>query len=80
MAVLGGIFVVVWIVAGRILQPLRLMNQIARTITESDMTERIPIQGSDEIARISETFNDMLDRLQSAFDSQQEFLKDVWCT
>ena len=77
VAVLGGIFVVVWIMAGRILQPLRVMNQIARTITETDMTERIPIQGSDEIARIAETFNDMLDRLQSAFDSQQEFLKDV---
>lgn len=76
-AVLGGFFVIAWIVAGRILRPLRLMNQTARDITESDMTQRIPIQGSDEITETAVTFNNMLDRLQFAFDSQQEFLKDV---
>ena len=77
VAVLGGFFIIAWIVAGRILRPLRLMNQTARDITESDMTQRIPIQGSDEITETAVTFNNMLDRLQLAFDSQQEFLKDV---
>ncbi|MBE7382691.1 MAG: HAMP domain-containing histidine kinase [Leptolyngbya sp. SIO1E4] len=76
-AVLGGFFVIAWVMAGRILMPLRLMNQTARKITESDMTQRIPIRGSDEITETAATFNEMLDRLQFSFDSQQEFLKDV---
>ncbi|MEO1350668.1 MAG: HAMP domain-containing sensor histidine kinase [Cyanobacteria bacterium J06635_15] len=75
--VLGGFFLIAWIMAGRILRPLRLMNQTARKITASDMAQRIPIQGSDEITETAATFNDMLDRLQFVFDSQQEFLKDV---
>lgn len=77
VGVLGVFFIIAWITAGRILAPLRLMNQTARKITESDMTQRIPIEGSDEITEVAATFNDMLDRLQLAFDSQQEFLKDV---
>ncbi|MEL6128462.1 MAG: HAMP domain-containing sensor histidine kinase [Cyanobacteria bacterium J06554_1] len=77
VAVLGLFFVVAWITSGRILRPLRLMNQTARQITESDMTQRIPIQGTDEITAVAATFNQMLDRLQAAFDGQQEFLKDI---
>ena len=77
LGVLGLFFVVAWTTAGRLLKPLRLMNQTARQITESDMTQRIPIQGTDEITAVTVTFNQMLDRLQAAFDGQQEFLKDV---
>ncbi|MEO1144465.1 MAG: HAMP domain-containing sensor histidine kinase [Cyanobacteria bacterium J06638_22] len=77
VAFLGGFFIVAWTTAGRLLRPLRLMNQTARQITESDMSQRIPTQGSDEITAVTTTFNDMLDRLQDAFDGQQEFLRDV---
>ena len=77
VALLGGFFIVAWTTAGRLLRPLRLMNQTARQITESDMSQRIPTQGSDEITAVTTTFNDMLDRLQDAFDGQQEFLRDV---
>lgn len=66
-----------WITAGRVLSPLRLLTQTAQSITESDMTQRIPVQGADEIADLTATFNEMLDRLQFAFDSQLEFLKDA---
>ena len=76
VGLLGLFFVIAWITAGRLLKPLRLMNQTARQITESDMTQRIPIQGTDEITAVTVTFNEMLDRLEAAFDGQQEFLKD----
>ncbi len=66
-----------WVTAGRVLSPLRLLTKTAQSITESDMTERISVKGSDEIAELTLTFNEMLDRLQVAFDSQQEFLKDA---
>jgi signal transduction histidine kinase len=69
--------VLAWIAAGRVLSPLRRAIKTAQSISESDMTRRIPVRGTDELAELSATFNEMLDRLQFAFDSQQEFLKDV---
>jgi len=70
-------FLLAWFTAGRVLYPLRLLTKMAHSITESDMTQRIPIQGKDEIAELAMTVNEMLDRLQAAFDSQKEFLKDA---
>lgn len=77
LVVLSVFFLLAWITAGRVLSPLRLLTKTAQSITESDMTQRISVKGSDEIAELSLTFNEMLDRLQFAFDSQQEFLKDA---
>ncbi|KAM3092555.1 ATP-binding protein [Phormidesmis sp. 146-35] len=66
-----------WIMTGKILAPLKLLTTTAQSITESDMTQRISIHGRNEIAELGDTFNEMLDRLQLAFDSQKEFLKDA---
>lgn len=77
LVVLSLFFLLAWITAGRVLSPLRLLTKTAHSISESDMTQRITVKGSDEIAELSLTFNEMLDRLQFAFDSQQEFLKDA---
>lgn len=74
---LGISFALAWVTAGRVLRPLRLVTQTAHSITESDMTQRISTRGRDEIAELATTFNDMLDRLQLAFNSQKEFLKDA---
>lgn len=70
-------FLLAWVTAGRVLSPLRLLTKAAQSITESDMKQRIPAKGTDEIAELTATFNDMLDRLQFAFDSQQKFLNDA---
>lgn len=69
--------VIAWIAAGKILAPLRLLTQTARSITETDLTQRLPVQGRDEIAEMTLTFNQMLDRLQAAFTSQQNFIRDA---
>lgn len=69
--------VLAWVVAGRVLAPLRLLSDASRSITESDLTQRIPVQGSDEIAELTTTFNEMLDRLQAAFTSQRNFIDDA---
>ncbi len=68
---------VAWITAGRVLAPLRLLTKTALSITESDMTQRISIKGTDEIAELGSTFNEMLDRLQAAFDSQKAFINNA---
>jgi signal transduction histidine kinase len=66
-----------WITAGRVLAPLSQLTETAREISESDLTRRIPVKGSDEIAELSATFNEMLDRLETAFASQRNFIDDV---
>ena len=66
-----------WVVAGRVLAPLRVLRDTARSISESDLTRRIPVEGDDELADLARTFNEMLDRLEAAFASQKEFISDA---
>ena len=66
-----------WRVADRILGPVKKVTQAARGISESDLRGRIEISGSDEIARLAQTFNDMLDRLEDAFTTQRRFIDDA---
>ena len=73
-----------WVLAGRILAPLRELRETARSITQTDITRRIPVTGSDEIAELARTFNAMLDRLEASFGSlesavasQRAFVSDA---
>lgn len=68
---------IAWITAGRLLAPLRQLTETAQRITETDLSQRMAVRGTDEIAELTLTFNQMLDRLQAAFTSQQDFIKDV---
>ena len=66
-----------WVVAGRVLAPLRTLDETARSISETDLTRRIPVSGNDEIAELGTTFNAMVDRLERAFASQRAFVSDA---
>ena len=66
-----------FVVAGRVLAPLRELTDTARSITETDFTRRIAVEGDDEIAELGRTFNAMLDRLQAAFAMQKDFVSDA---
>lgn len=66
-----------WVVAGRILAPIRTVRQAAAEINEHDLTRRIPVRGNDDIAALAEQFNAMLDRLERAFRTQRQFLDDA---
>jgi DNA-binding response OmpR family regulator/HAMP domain-containing protein len=70
--------VVAAIAAGRILAPVRLVTETARTISETDLSRRIPAPGTDdEIATLAATFNGMLERLEHAFATQRNFVDDA---
>jgi signal transduction histidine kinase len=68
---------IAWLIAGRVLSPLRELKETAQAITESDLTRRIDARGNDEIAELARTFNGMLDRLGSAFATQRSFVSDA---
>ena len=74
LAVLG---VVGWVVAGRLLSPLRLLRDTAQRITDSDLSERIPVSGADDISDLARTVNSMLDRLEAGFGAQRTLLDDA---
>ncbi len=63
--------------AERILTPVRLVTRTARSISDTDLSRRIPFRGYDEIAELSATFNEMLERLESAFAIQRRFIDDA---
>ncbi len=67
----------IWLAAGRAIAPLQALSRTARTISETDLSGRIPVRGGDEIAELGRTFNSMLDRLETAFADQKDFLTDV---
>jgi two-component system, OmpR family, sensor kinase len=67
----------IWLAAGRAIAPLQALSRTARTISETDLSDRIPVRGRDEIAELGRTFNGMLDRLEIAFAGQKDFLTDV---
>jgi signal transduction histidine kinase len=66
-----------WLVAGRVLAPVRLVRQTAERIGESDLSRRIAVVGNDDVAQLARTFNHMLDRLAAAFATQRTFLDDA---
>ena len=66
-----------FLAVGRVLAPLRDVVVTARSISETDLTQRIAVEGDDEIADLARTFNEMLDRLEAAFATQRAFLSDA---
>ena len=66
-----------WQVAGRLLRPLRTLRETTQRITETDLSERIPVRGNDDLSELTRTYNEMLDRLQEAIDTQRRFLDDA---
>ncbi|TDC45356.1 HAMP domain-containing histidine kinase [Jiangella ureilytica] len=66
-----------WLVAGRLLRPIRLLRDTAQQISDTDLSGRIAVTGTDDISALARTFNDMLDRLEVAFAGQRDALDDA---
>ena len=72
IAFVGGL----WL-ADRAMQPVKAITNAAHTISESDLSRRLNLSGHDELAKLAGTFDEMLSRLQTAFDRQRRFLADA---
>lgn len=67
-----------WLLAGRALGPLRVMNSRARQITEDTLHERLGLDGRrDELGELADTFDAVLARLEQAFHSQRSFVANA---
>ena len=67
-----------WLVAGRVLRPLRVMTTTTRQISERNLHERLALDGpDDELKDLGDTIDGLLARLEAAFDSQRRFVANA---
>jgi signal transduction histidine kinase len=67
-----------WLVAGRVLHPLKEITATARRLSEQNLHQRISMRGPhDELRELADTLDDMLRRLEAAFESQRNFVANA---
>jgi signal transduction histidine kinase len=67
-----------WLVAGRILRPLRTITNAARHISEENLDQRLALKGPhDELKDLGEVIDGLLERLQGAFEAQRHFVANA---
>lgn len=67
-----------FLVAGRALRPLEAMRARADEIRTDDLAGRLPVPGpDDEVRRLADTLNAMLDRLEEGFERERGFAADA---
>lgn len=67
-----------WLVAGRVLSPLRVMTSNARHISAENLHERLGLKGPpDELKDLGDTIDDLLARLETAFEAQKRFVANA---
>lgn len=67
-----------WIFAGRALTPVIEIAETAQRISGSNLSLRIPVRGTgDELDRLIETFNQMIERIELNFNQIRQFSTDV---
>jgi signal transduction histidine kinase len=67
-----------WLIAGRTLKPLRIMAERTRRISERSLHERLALNGpDDELKNLGDTIDELLARLEAAFDSQRRFVANA---
>jgi signal transduction histidine kinase len=67
-----------WVVAGRVLRPLREMTATTRRISADNLHERLAIHGpGDELKDLADTIDALLERLDGAFAAQRRFVANA---
>ena len=76
LMVLGGVSI--YFLSRKMLKPVDRVSSLAARISSTNLKERINYAGpDDEIKRLADTFDGMLGRLESAFESQKQFIQDA---
>jgi signal transduction histidine kinase len=67
-----------WLVAGRVLRPLRTITATTRDISASNLHERLDLRGpDDELTELGDTIDGLLERLDASFRSQRQFVANA---
>jgi signal transduction histidine kinase len=67
-----------WLMAGRVLSPLRVITTTARRISARNLHQRIAMKGpDDELKELGDTFDQLLGRLEDSFRAQRQFVANA---
>ena len=67
-----------WLVAGRVLRPLRTVTAAAQQISAEHLDRRLAVEGPrDELKELGDTIDGLLGRLQDSFESQRRFVANA---
>ena len=67
-----------YLLAGAALRPVEAMRRKASAISAQTPGSRLPVPSArDEVSRLAETLNDMLERLETAFEHERRFVADA---
>jgi hypothetical protein len=79
LAIMTGVSGVLgWLVAGRVLRPLRAMTSATRRISEENLDQRLALPGPrDELTELADTIDGLLERLEAAFEAQRRFVANA---
>ncbi|OBG84303.1 two-component sensor histidine kinase [Mycobacterium sp. NS-7484] len=73
VVLLGLLAAIALVVARQIVQPVRSASRIAERFAEGHLTERMPVRGEDDMARLAVSFNDMAESLSRQIQQLEEF-------
>jgi signal transduction histidine kinase len=79
LAIMAALSIVLgWFAAGRVLRPLRTLNERARAISATNLHKRLALTGpDDELKQLANTFDDLLGRLEASFQAQRQFVANA---
>ncbi|WP_432562358.1 sensor histidine kinase [Kineococcus sp. SYSU DK003] len=66
-----------YLVIVRLLRPLDHLHDAATGVGVEDLSHRVPVHGDDDVADLARGFNGMLERLETSFEAQRQFLDDA---
>jgi signal transduction histidine kinase len=67
-----------WLIAGRVLRPLRTITTAARDISATNLHRRLALDGpDDEFKELGDTFDGLLARLDASFHAQRQFVANA---
>ena len=67
-----------WLVAGRVLRPLRRITATTRQISEASLHQRLALSGPrDELRSLADTIDGLLERLETSFEAQRRFVANA---
>ncbi len=67
-----------WVIAGRLLRPLRTITATARDISAGNLHQRLALTGpDDELRELGATLDGLFGRLEASFDSQRHFVANA---
>jgi len=77
-AVAGGVALLLAVIlATQLLRPVREMTEAAGRLAQGDLSERVPVRGNDELAKLGRTFNFMAGSLQQAEEVRRAMTADI---